>query len=118
MSISNQEAFDKVWNHFVVKGGACSSTSGPCLYRKNLKATGRIRGAVGVLIPNNQYSVSFEGRTVNGIDCAALAGADMTFLVELQAAHGSYPNTPNAKWKGFMLDKLTTIANNHQLVIP
>ncbi len=88
--ISRQEAFDKVWRHFVVEKGPPSAGlrdgTSVCLYR----GSGGRRCAIGVLVPDELYDPEWEETTITP-RILALTGldpdADLTFARELQRCH-------------------------------
>jgi hypothetical protein len=65
--MTNQEAFDKVWDHFVTRGGPPSvDLTGPepgCVYRG---PNGERCGA-GVLLPDEAYDPGMEGVAIGAI---------------------------------------------------
>lgn len=66
--MTKQEAFDKVWNHFITNDGPQSITIvGSCLYRLDRDPKSPIRCAAGVLIPDELYEQEMEGSTSNTV---------------------------------------------------
>lgn len=106
--MTNQEAFDKVWDHFITKRNppaytASSRLAPVCLYRS---AAGPC--AVGVLIPDDVYQEEFEGFAIwklwmgfmydpplSNLQALrkALGNVDLWLLSALQRAHDSYAYT-------------------------
>lgn len=59
-----QTAFNKIWRHFVRdKNPRAVDSAGVCLYRTD---TGR-RCAVGIFIPESEYSPDFESKRVTNL---------------------------------------------------
>lgn len=92
--MNNQEAFNKIWQHFIVEGNPQSmvnSFEGTCAYRgingPNAKC------AVGCLIPDELYSKDFEYRKINYLMEAyseireLFSGVNLDFLKECQYWH-------------------------------
>jgi hypothetical protein len=118
--MTNQEAFDRVWHWFVVEGHAQSKAPGSmaCLYR----GPDGLKCAVGVLIPDEEYQPSLEGKVTAQIihDVPALKDLTCTCLGDMQRVHDEY---------GFKADKgpsftdhmkagLTRIAQDWHLQVP
>lgn len=97
--MTEQEALAKVWQWFVVDGNPRSvDASGTCMYR----GENGCKCAVGVLIPNNQYSDEYEGNPpallVEEFGVPALRGLSSDFLRALQCAHDNlYAPAQNAR---------------------
>jgi len=98
--MTEQEAFDKVWDHFIVKRRARSviGTAGrneTCRYR----GRGGSKCAVGVLIPDEQYSSALEETDVRNImqEVPAVSNLDWAFLNELQNCHDFYETRADMK---------------------
>lgn len=74
--MTNQEAFDRVWDWFVTRGMPRSVADGEnmCRYRN-----GENQCAVGCLIPDDLYSASFEGNSISVL----LGGDDLTIHVDV-----------------------------------
>lgn len=107
--MNNQEAFDIVWDHFIIKGNAKSMNTNCCVYRSE---DGN-KCAFGLLIPEEFYSRRFEGNVasqilsmnhdthdkffdVSVVDLAIkiqehLVGVDRSLIIALQNAHDSFP---------------------------
>jgi len=100
MIMTNQEAFDINWNHFVVGKGerSCIADGGGCAYRGECGT----KCGIGLLIPDDKYSPRFEGVSVSGGSFAyvfqqhellqvlnelGFGGDQMGFLTELQRCH-------------------------------
>lgn len=98
MSISkNQEAFNKVWKHFVedkkpqsiesltVDGGS----SVRCVYRAGEDPKSEIRCAIGLMIPDEEYKPEFDHSSLMTVKSrvSTLSAYEFNFLDELQKAH-------------------------------
>lgn len=93
--MTTQEAFDRVWDWFVVQGKGPSitptrSTDGgiTCMYR----SLDGFKCALGVLIPDSEYRHDMEYKTVEeiraeGILPLSLDGLPDSFLKRLQDCH-------------------------------
>jgi hypothetical protein len=86
--MTNQEAFDKIWERAKDKRRSTSPVNSACLYR----GPDGLKCFVGVLIPDAEYSPDFE---VGGVDRIAqhvptLAGLDIAMLKECQLVHDAY----------------------------
>lgn len=64
--MTKQEAFDRVWRHFVIEGNPQSMGADgvTCRYRGENGA----RCAVGLFIPDSEYSESLEGCSLDLIE--------------------------------------------------
>lgn len=93
--MTNQEAFDRVWEHFVVNGGKQSKGfDDTCMYRESLCAEDETRCAVGVLIPDSMYDEGMERHEVpslieDGFVGKLFDGLNEDFLVSMQSLHDS-----------------------------
>jgi len=84
MSISAQEIFTAVWNHFVRDGGERSSSEAcSCAYRGRDGAM----CAVGVLLDDGDYDEAFEGVNVVDIRLPGHLKPHVGLLAELQGLH-------------------------------
>ena len=117
--MTNQEIFDKVWNHFVVErkprsfdytlDGGCS-----CRYRDS-KGN---RCAVGLFIDDADYHPSLEGASVSilvregRLPTALLA--HLPLLRDLQRAHDQL----NASRASVSVHALRRVAHTHGLACP
>lgn len=94
--LTEQEVFNKVWEHFVVQGHVQSiheanellNTSGMCMYKsENSKC------AIGLFIPDEEYHASLEGNQIQKVlkSCPStkvlLGGVSEDFLGSLQRTH-------------------------------
>lgn len=126
---TQQEAFDKVWNHFVVNKGEKSVqyfeefSKDMCMYRKGRDAASSTRCAIGVLLPDNSYEPAMDG--ADGIDDGILCRISVmplfnnlgySWIVGLQACHDSSTHSDNFT-ETIMLD-LKAFATTHNLTIP
>lgn len=86
---TQQQIFDHVWDHFIVKGNPRSvdeEDSQSCMYRG---PNGR-RCAAGLFIPDDKYDEDFEGRAISDVEGELDLGwsqSQLRALTELQAAH-------------------------------
>lgn len=139
--MNKQEAFDKIWNHFVVKGGKQSVQSassaakngdeyeGPlCLYRGPAGA----RCAVGVLLSSDviakmkkKYGKTWNFQTVADLteDMPSVKKLfrDMgddgpAFLEDVQKAHDA-PNSPE-RFQRRITEGLKGVAKRYYLAVP
>jgi hypothetical protein len=116
--VTKQEIFDKVYRWFAVDGNQRSfdTQRGLCAYRGKNGA----RCAVGVLIPDNEYSSRFEGDSVMVLlgreKCSptlkAISEGNERFLAELQRAHDEATNHDR------LTAALRSVARGHALSIP
>lgn len=99
MPYTPQEAFDKVCAHIKAQGHP-SVSGGICLYRN-----GPDKCAIGVLIPDDEYSADLECKNAEDIadQVDALQGLDQTFLRRMQSAHDY------ADQNHFVFDALTRL---------
>lgn len=122
---SNQEAFDRVWQRFVVEGAPRAvRTDGFCVYRT---ADGTHGCAIGCQLPDALYKPDLEGYGVLGLfDRASaikehFAATSYEFLTELQEAHdcalprfaGAAKNDP-----ADLAARLQVLAYTYGLTIP
>lgn len=111
-----QEAFDKVWEHFVVEGKPPAMHDWECRYRMS---DGR-RCAIGVLIPDERYEEGFEGESplssrLRPLLGELLPGVPPSVLESLQMCHdGADENNFTTSVR----KKLATFAMNHDLTVP
>ncbi len=107
--MTDQEAFERVVRHLLNQGRRSLSTRGMCSYRG---ATG-LRCAVGCLIPDSAYRLSFESHHVSEIAerVPVLKGLRMSLLTDLQFTHDAYDPT---SWVG----RLAEVAARHGLAMP
>lgn len=87
-----QEAFNKVWNHFVVNNGKPSINGSTCMYRQDQTPTCAVKCAVGLLIPDEEYHPEFDSRGDNSIyiifkKLPTLQQYGLDFLSSLQIVH-------------------------------
>lgn len=129
--MKRQDAFNIVWNHFVVNKGKPSvdRDSISCLYRGEAGA----KCAIGVLLPDKNYEKSLEGEELEFV-ASLIPGLrvkeNLGFLRQLQQAHddASDKNDGIADAKYEIADvktfrknikvKLTELAENWKLKIP
>ena len=106
--MTRQEVFDKVVAHSRTMKRR-SMSQGKCRYR----GPGGAKCFIGALIPDDKYSVTFEGlSSVEGILTAAgIDHADTKFSRELQRIHD---NNPPRQWP----EKLAAFAKKYDLEMP
>lgn len=119
---SNQEAFDRVWQHFVVEKGERSlSPRGQCRYRGSRGE----RCAAGVLIPDELYDEGMEDHGIiellqyeTDVDTTALQeywrNVDPYLIGKMQWAHDDSCERFHEEFEGEMRD----IAKDFGLVVP
>ena len=125
--MTNQEAFNRVWQHFVVEKQPRSYVNNDgCCYRGPNGA----KCAVGVLIPDELYRPEMEDWSVTSLNSRAdefptlfgpggcLAGANIDLLTRIQAAHDSYSIYGNPEFDRYMGKRLREIAQQFSLTIP
>lgn len=108
--MTNQEAFDKVYQHLLKQGEeSLSEDGGMCMYRG---VDGK-SCAIGCLIPDPEYNPSFEGAPVTTIQrgVAALAGLSTGLLFDLQHVHDK------VEVSGWDVE-LNVVARRYNLTIP
>lgn len=90
--MTRQEAFNKVWNWFIVQGKPRGTDAQGCVYR----GAAGVRCAYGVLLPNHHYTHRMERMVlenfkevlrVHPASLVDMPESDLDFLVELQNAH-------------------------------
>lgn len=115
--MTNQEVFDKVAAH-LRKQGRPSARNGEGLYRgpKGLMC------AIGVLIPDELYSVKFEKISVNALpdDVRAVFGdADPDLLSYLQNVHDSLviDRVPRSKFLATLEEELREVAEGRSDIV-
>ena len=120
-----QEAFDKVWERFVVEGRPASvrvvNGTKRCKYRGPRGA----RCAVGLLISGDEYRPEMEGKSagelVEAFDPPSLRALDCNFLEDLQNAHDDAATWPSyKKGRGFrdrIAHRLRTVAETYGIEV-
>ncbi len=112
--MTNQDAFNIVWEHFVVKGNPPSRSE---LYGCAYRGENGERCAAGLLIPDEKYTPKMEGFTVyEGFVFDALPGGlDVRFIGALQNAHDDAdPKT----FREDVRESLEGVASRYGLEIP
>ena len=124
--MTKQEAFDKVWEYFIVEEGKPGFREhildkGPgCQYRT--KDGGRC--AIGVLIPDNIYEHYFEqagpvAELMNRVSVIGTLLSGLTIFCEkLQTAHDLCPRSENDNFKSWMKTRLEALSASEGLIIP
>ena len=116
MKLTNQKAFDKIYKYFIFKKNKqCVGAGGDCMYR-----SGKLKCAVGVLIPDDDYDSDMEGSHCRTIRANYFReewdGLDIDLLASLQRLH----DTPSAWSKNgvFLKTPIKRIAKKYKLTIP
>lgn len=129
--MNNQEAFDKIWDWFVVQRKPMSTNGVSCRYRGD----GGAKCAVGVLIPDELYSESVEGWMAYDImvNCGQTARPavcelnrwlrkettiTVQFLSDVQRLHDNQVATPLYAFTQSMKDGLVRLAAQYKLKTP
>jgi hypothetical protein len=123
--MTKQEIFDKVWDHFVVKGNPRSYTEtepgGVCRFRLDKTAECPVRCAVGLFIPDDVYDVAMDSySSVYDLrdEFDLPADLDELFTVHsslfhaLQAAHDSTASETD------LPAAFREVARRHSLTVP
>lgn len=92
MKITQQEAFNRVWNHFVVNKGKPSYTKKEGYHVRCLYRNGENRCAFGLLIPDDKYDSAWEGDSASALLCRdsfpdIIEPTSASFYDDLQACH-------------------------------
>jgi hypothetical protein len=119
--MTKQEAFDKVWQWFVVEGhGPSVNDQGSCMYR----GIGGAKCAAGVLIPDDIYEPAMEGKTIWRVvdmfkKLVPLLGSGTPFISDLQRVHDqSAMAYSSQEFSAAVTKRLRTIAKAHHLNVP
>lgn len=114
--MTNQEAFNKVWRHFVVNrhGPGFDSSRGKCMYRT---PSGN-RCAIGCLIPRGKYRKDFEMNTVDKVVVACGLGLSPCFYRPLQSVHDDAAVSFGGSFRGRMRAGLRAFAAEWNLTVP
>lgn len=121
--MTNQEAFNRVWDHFVVKKGKPSmSKDGNCKYRGPNGA----KCAVGVLIPDEAYRESYDSDggyslytlisdpPVSSVLCGVTPG----LLFAMQHVHDASAKALRRDFHSMVEQGLRELAVVYDLIIP
>jgi hypothetical protein len=115
-----QEAFDKVWRHFVTDGAPPSILIGKSV-RCRYRGDGGAKCAVGVLIPDEEYEPGMEGHSATELlydGVASLDGMSELFLIGIQGAHDiAATDTFGPFWEKIER-KLRDVADEFTLTVP
>ena len=114
--MTQQEIFDKVWEHFIVNKGNPSHDGMVCKYKDHFGN----KCAVGLFIPNNKYSRHMEGVTSAVIqrDFNILKEVDPVFLGNIQGCHDCLIRKSPSVFTKEMEVELRKLAHNYSLTIP
>lgn len=128
--MNKQDIFNRVWDHFVTKGGSASfrkhGGGTTCAYRGEDGA----RCAVGVLVPDELYRPEWDGAAVSVSTLArdSKSFAEMLEIVgcaehlgllgELQRAHDGASVYEGATFGRVIQKYLRHVADEHNLYIP
>lgn len=92
--MTDREAIDKMIEHFSKPGAVYGvetlaeyGDSPSCVYRLDYDAASEVRCSVGVLIPDDEYCILFEGVTVDSIHVPSLSGVNLKTLYTIQKQH-------------------------------
>lgn len=124
--MTKQEIFDKVWDHFVVKGNPRSQVETPggdtCRFRQDQTAACPVRCAVGLFIPDDAYVPAMDDSCGTSTclrelyelppEIDALFEEHDALFYALQQAHDS-SETPAALHAG-----LRNVARRYSLTVP
>lgn len=113
--LSNQEVFDKVWEHFIKnKNPPSIMDDGRCVYR----GPGGSKCAIGIFIPDDKYIPQMDedsGHIPLLLDDIIL---NILILYEFRRAHDSSATIPRPSFHEKMKLKLIEIAVRHRLTYP
>lgn len=118
--ITNQEAFSKVWQWFVVEKHPQCAENGLCLYR----GPNGNKCAIGCFIPDGEYRVEFDSTVGNTTaadvipQCPSLVNLDTILFSIIQTVHDRYEFDEPWEFTEHMNEKLTDIAHDFSLTIP
>ena len=103
--MNNQEAFTTSARHLLKQDRKSLDHRQGCAYR-----AGKLKCAIGCLIPDDQYFKNLEGKSVAHIyyQIPALEGLDSDLLIALQKVHD---DSRSDNWSS----KLQSIAKQHKL---
>ena len=118
--ITKQEAFNRAWQYFIKERHNPSTTHDhwSCLYRS---PTG-MKCAVGLLIPNEEYSRDFEGMPLEDVFDQVPTLCDspdlsVSYLRDLQQCHDEFASSPSLFHTG-MENKMRALAIRWNLSLP
>jgi hypothetical protein len=123
--MTKQEIFNKVWEHFITNKSEPSTAKDypnyGCMFRKDLIPDNKTRCAVGLFIPDDEYTPDMEinvSTTVHKV--ASDLAIDSAFLYNLQFAHDSAAalSRDNDKFFELIRSELVDFAINQKLVVP
>jgi hypothetical protein len=113
--LSNQQVFDKVWDHFITKKNPPSiRDDGRCVYR----GPDGSKCAIGIFIPDEKY---FPEMDVNSGHIPLLLDdiiLNVSILYEFRRAHDSSAHRPQPSFHEKMKLQLIAIAVKHRLTYP
>ena len=122
--MTNQEIFDRVWNHFIVENNSVSALNNDCPQYKDEAGN---KCTIGILIPDELYRPAMEGLSYDSVLCRwpkvlhTIVGEDnvVDLLSTLQGIHDyaawqheTSLNTISSK------QELVEVAKNFNLSIP
>jgi len=115
MKLTNQTAFNKIYNYFIFKKNKqCINEYGACAYR-----AGKLKCAVGVLIPSKKYVVEMEDMKLETLIEEYFPvewnKLNINLLADLQNTHDSRIDWSNGVLKKASLEEL---AKEYDLTIP
>ncbi len=140
--ITAQEALNRNWQHFIVEGKPPGRVAGSCMYR----TPDGCPCGIGILIPDEVYTVSFEGTVAKYLlrersphaftskwdrlyelfkpmsDRGMNRGSRYTdgseFLHDLQKAHDGLSRNSGEDFSRFYADALRDLARKYDLDVP
>lgn len=122
-TLTSQEVFDRVWEHFVVGRASASKDDFVCLYRGD-----GTKCAAGLFIPDERYAPEIEGEVPRKLLTESagwwffpeVAPADYG-LLRMLAKHHDYSAMQYSSTQGFVTDftvRLISVANQFGLTVP
>lgn len=116
--MTNQEAFDKVWQYFVVEGHPKAiSGNGKCYYR----SPDGHKCAAGCLIPDELYNSRWETSSIEAVMCMDDAIALLFSRVDpdlLQALQWAHDQAQRPSFHTDLQVRLRRVAEEFNLPIP
>lgn len=120
--MTKQEAFDKVYKHFVIHASSPSvvrkklrrgGTQSVCMYR----SPNGNKCSAGLLFHKDEYKASFEGQPFFRV-CPPRLKHLVYFIVELQYVHDAVAMFSDEHITSSFRKKLIDVADRHNLTIP
>jgi hypothetical protein len=122
--MTEQEIFNKTWQHFIVeknKKSFADSIPSKCVYRQDRTGGCKTRCAVGLFIPDEDYSPDMDNGDIPNIETLADVAAQLQvrryFLEKLQETHDT--STSNDQFFHEDIENnLRIFADSFDLIIP